>query len=1151
MARLPVVGGDSGNWGAILNGFLEVSLNGDGTIQPAALLAAGGVTSVNTIAPNANGAVTLTPANIGAYAKPSTGIPSTDLSSAVQADLTAASSAVQLGGDLGGTNTSPIVTKLQGTSVNAANPTTNQVLSYVGGQWVPATVTSTTVNDATSSSPGIVQLDGDLGGTATSPEVVGIKGVALPASAPVANQVLTATSGSATAWSTPAAGVQLDTSASDIQPDTTTGTAVAGSIGKAADAGHQHSLVSHDHTTANKGSQIPVGGLSATGTASSTTYLRGDGSWSTPPTAGNATSSATGLIQLDGDLGGSATSPQVVGTNLAAPLPVSQGGTGSASQNFLTLGGDLAGSVSSPTVESIQGVAVSGTPSSGQALIASSSSAAGWSAVAGATDWLNVKNYGATGNGATDDTTAIQATFAAASSGQTVYFPAENYFMNSSTAITMAVDGISVLGDGPYATTITVGPSFSAAYLFDVAQSDCSISRLYLNGPGASATNNFNAIEVGNNLSRIRLSDLYLTNIPGWCIESISGSGTNSDHMYRSINARGNAGGIHLQGSGGSHRECFITDVNCQQQGSGVGLAANLDTFLFQDVSDVLCVNFNSGQTSGGAGSAIHVLGACASLDFVNMDISASVNSSQKAVVTVEQGTNGKPSGISFWGCSCQDGYIGAAIGTSGTDQTQKVRFYNSGFSNNSTHGTTVQGTGIEITFLSCEWTGNGTSAAGNNYDINWQNTGDGRVEFSHFASVPVASGTSGVQANVSLPSNNSSAVSFWNNVMHNSGIAESTIFANGNYPNMFFLAGNSTPTYFGQLLVQSPFGAPSLPNFRVTSADAGDNAFGLDVSGDNYRRLAVNSNGELQWGSGSVTQDTSLYRSAANTLATGNSFTAGTSISSPLIISSGSTGATAASRYAGATTSGHPTSGTFATGDFVVDQTGALWICTDPGTPGTWAEVSGGVVLDSTVTDIAQPGTQAAGSIGKAADAGHVHPANQSWLPGDSGLLAWNYDPGLASNTGTAASGTIYLMRVNVRAQLSATNACVFLSTAGSGLTSGENFAGLYNSSGNLVASTADQSANWAGSAGRLYTMALSGGPYTISSGTYWVALLSNGTTPATFARWGAATSNLTNLGAGTNSRSATNGTGTSLPSSVTLASNSSNNTMYWVALS
>ena len=50
-----------------------------------------------------------------------------------------------------------------------------------------------------------------------------------------------------------------------------------------------------------------------------------------------------------------------------------------------------------------------------------------------------------------------------------------------------------------------------------------------------------------------------------------------------------------------------------------------------------------------------------------------------------------------------------------------------------------------------------------------------------------------------------------------------------------------------------------------------------------------------------------------------------------------GLTGATAATRYVGGTANGAPTSGTFAVGDFIVDQTGTIWVCTTAGTPGTW----------------------------------------------------------------------------------------------------------------------------------------------------------------------------------------------------------------------
>jgi len=60
-------------------------------------------------------------------------------------------------------------------------------------------------------------------------------------------------------------------------------------------------------------------------------------------------------------------------------------------------------------------------------------------------------------------------------------------------------------------------------------------------------------------------------------------------------------------------------------------------------------------------------------------------------------------------------------------------------------------------------------------------------------------------------------------------------------------------------------------------------------------------------------------------------------SISQEAIGATGLPGATAASRHAGATASGAPTSGTFAVGDFIVDQSGAMWVCTVAGTPGTW----------------------------------------------------------------------------------------------------------------------------------------------------------------------------------------------------------------------
>jgi len=89
-------------------------------------------------------------------------------------------------------------------------------------------------------------------------------------------------------------------------------------------------------------------------------------------------------------------------------------------------------------------------------------------------------------------------------------------------------------------------------------------------------------------------------------------------------------------------------------------------------------------------------------------------------------------------------------------------------------------------------------------------------------------------------------------------------------------------------------------------------------------------------------------------------------SISQEAIGATGLPGATAASRHAGATTSGAPTTGTFAVGDFIVDQTGAMYVCTVAGTPGTWQlsgvsvneNIAGKNILINGGMDIWQRGT-------------------------------------------------------------------------------------------------------------------------------------------------------------------------------------------------
>lgn len=83
MARLPIVGGDLDNWGTVLNDFLGVAHNTDGTLQSTAVSAAAPVTSVA----GRTGAVTLAAADVGLANVDNTSDLSKPISTATQAAL--------------------------------------------------------------------------------------------------------------------------------------------------------------------------------------------------------------------------------------------------------------------------------------------------------------------------------------------------------------------------------------------------------------------------------------------------------------------------------------------------------------------------------------------------------------------------------------------------------------------------------------------------------------------------------------------------------------------------------------------------------------------------------------------------------------------------------------------------------------------------------------------------------------------------------------------------------------------------------------------------------------------------------------------------------------------------------------------------------
>src|SRR5665213_2089484 len=104
-ARLPVPGSDDGQWGDVLNTFLDVEHNSDGTLK------------------------------------------------------------IRTDGTLSGIGDA---TQLQGVTVSASSPNDGQALVYDNSStsWAPATITASgSVPDADASTKGVVQLAGDLAGS--------------------------------------------------------------------------------------------------------------------------------------------------------------------------------------------------------------------------------------------------------------------------------------------------------------------------------------------------------------------------------------------------------------------------------------------------------------------------------------------------------------------------------------------------------------------------------------------------------------------------------------------------------------------------------------------------------------------------------------------------------------------------------------------------------------------------------------------------------------------------------------------------------------------------------------------------------------------------------------------------------------------------
>ncbi|MGS2588107.1 hypothetical protein [Streptomyces hebeiensis] len=124
---------------------------------------------------------------------------------------------------------------------------------------------------------------------------------------------------------------------------------------------------------------------------------------------------------------------------------------------------------------------------------------------------------------------------------------------------------------------------------------------------------------------------------------------------------------------------------------------------------------------------------------------------------------------------------------------------------------------------------------------------------------------------------------------------------------------------------------------------------------------------------------------------------------------------------------------------------------------------------------------------------------AYSGFNPNDHGLITWAYDPVQASGVSAPASGTIRLVKLPQLVQAETiTSVALEVGTAATGGVAGQNFVGLYTAAGTRVAQSADCTTALATTGNKVIPLT---SPYVASPGRYYVAILTNATTPPALA--------------------------------------------------